>query len=316
MAGAGKLLPIKSVRDMAASLRSGFDVNELVMESLQQSPQMRMAQQFPYRAIFLEGISKEDMQKELKKLLEKLGEYYCVLLVKDRAKTKCDKYAAFQIHWLEKIQAIVNYGESRATEEGQVEDHEGLTKEELAIADNVTNLILQAFDRLPGNNDILLLFQTIARQVFHYQQSRIVSIKEGTDDVEDMDDDRYQLESDSDDALLRVCGAQMHRMIRVRKEQLKQKERTPTSKATIQKELDFLAQISMVSSQKESLPASLKSTELGGRIFPLMELIPFIKQIVHSVRQEINEDSFKRYGGKLFQVRQFYNPHAYANITV
>ena len=42
MAGAGKLLPVKSVRDMAASLRSGFDVNQLnklVIESLQQSPQ-------------------------------------------------------------------------------------------------------------------------------------------------------------------------------------------------------------------------------------------------------------------------------------
>ena len=49
-----------------------------------------------------------------------------------------------------------------ATDEGQVEDHEGLTKEELAIADDVTNLILQAFDRLP-ENDILLLFQTSTR---------------------------------------------------------------------------------------------------------------------------------------------------------
>ena len=90
MAGAGKLLPIKSVRDMAASLRSDFDIstlNKLVMESLQQSPQMRMTQQFPHRALFLEKNSKEDMQKQLNKLLERLGEYYCFLLVKDRAKT-------------------------------------------------------------------------------------------------------------------------------------------------------------------------------------------------------------------------------------
>ena len=307
MAGVGKLLPIKSVRDMAASLRSGFDIsalNKLVMESLQQSPQMRMTQQFPHRAIFLEEISKQDMQKQLNKLLERLGEYYCFLLVKDRAKIKCDKYAAFQIHWLERIQAIVSYGECHATDEGQV-DHEGFTKEELAIADDMTNIILQAFDGLPENNDILVLFQTIARQVFHYQQSRILSIKQGTDH-DNVDDDRYQLaiESDNDDVLLRVCGAQMHRMISVCKEQLKRKDRTPTSKAIIQKELDFLAQISMVTSQKEFLPASLMSTELGGRTFPLMELIPFIKQIVHSVRQEINEDSFKRYGEQLFQVRQ------------
>ena len=74
----------------------------------------------------------------------------------------------------------------------------------------------------------------------------------------------------------------------------------------------------MDTSQKESLPASLKSTELGGRIFPLMELIPFIKQIVHSAREEINEDTFKRYGERLFQVRCTPRTYmyAYANITI
>ena len=162
--------------------------------------------------MFVKRLSFEDLQK-VNELLERLSEYYCVLLVKDRAKTKCDKYVAFQIHWLQRIRAIVSYGECCATDEGQVEDHEGLTKEELAIADGVTNLVLQVFDKLPEKNDVLLLFQAIARQVFHYQQSRVVSIKEGTDDVEDMDDDR--LDNDSDDVLLRVCGAQMHRMISV-----------------------------------------------------------------------------------------------------
>ena len=52
-----KLLPIKSLRDMATS---GFDINalnKLVMESVQQSPQMRMTRQFPHRAR-----NKEDMQ--------------------------------------------------------------------------------------------------------------------------------------------------------------------------------------------------------------------------------------------------------------
>lgn len=63
-------------------------------------------------------------------------EYYCTLMVKDRAKTKCDKYASFQIHWLQIIQAMVSYGECRATDEGQVDD-ESLTKEDLAIADEL-----------------------------------------------------------------------------------------------------------------------------------------------------------------------------------
>ena len=48
---------------------------------------------------------------------------------------------------------------------------------------------------------------------------------------------------------------------------------------------------------------SLKCTERGGRTFPLIELIPFVKQVVHSVRQEVNEASLKRYRERLFQVR-------------
>ena len=61
--------------------------------------------------------------------------------------------------------------------------------------------------------------------------------------------DGDQLDNDSDDVLLRVCGAQLHRMISVRKEQLKKKERSLISGVTTQKELDFLAQISMDDSQ-------------------------------------------------------------------
>ena len=303
MAGARKLLPTKRVKDIAASLRSDFDINQLnkqVMVSLQQSPQMKM-KQFTHRAIFLEKISTEDLQRSLNRLLYRLSEYYCDLLVTDRAKTKCDKYAAFQIHWLQRIRAMVSHGELCATNEGQVLDDEGqLTQEELAIADNIANLTLQCFDQVPEGNHVLILFQTIARQVFHYQQSRIISMKEGTNDDETVDDN--WLASDSNDVLLRVCGAQLHKMISIRKEKLTKKETTLACKVKTQKEYDFLRQISMDDSQKESLPVSLKSTELGGRVFPLFELIPFIKQIVQSVRQEINEDSLKKYGDRLFQV--------------
>ena len=108
---------------------------------------MRM-KQFPHRATFLK-ISTENLQKKLNELLTKLSEYYCILLVKDRAKTKCDKHAAFQIHWLQRTQAIVSFREYCATEEGQ--DGE-LTKELAIAADDVSNLILQAFDRLPDKN--------------------------------------------------------------------------------------------------------------------------------------------------------------------
>lgn len=58
----------------------------------------------------------------------------------------------------------------------------------------------------------------------------------------------------------------------------------------------------MDAAQKGSLPVSLKSTELGCRTFPLIELIPFVKHIVCSVRREVSGGTFKRYGERLFQV--------------
>ena len=42
--------------------------------------------------------------------------------------------------------------------------------------------------------------------------------------------DGDQLDSDSDDVLLRVCGAQLYTMICVHKEQLKKEDRSPISR--------------------------------------------------------------------------------------
>ena len=47
-------------------------------------------------------------------------------------------------------------------------------------------------------------------QVFHYQQSRVVSFKEEVNQQQDVNTDDDQIEDDSDDVLLRVSGAQLH----------------------------------------------------------------------------------------------------------
>ena len=301
MATTGKLMTVKSIKGMSATLSSDLDVTQLsklVMDSLQQSPQMKM-QEFSPRARFLANISSEGVQKMFNAFLERLSKYYCILVVQERSTTK---YAAFQIHWLQSIKAIVTYGENLALNSGQIED-EQMTKDELMLAEDVAGIILQSFDTQCDEKDILIMFQTIARVVFHYQQSNAVSLKEGENCEGVMSEE--QLKSDSDDALLRVAGSQLHRMINVRKEHLKRKDRTEESMATIRDELEFLKVISMDTTQKESLPVSLKSTELGGRTFPLVELIPFVRHIVLSVRREINGDTFKRYGERLFQVLEY-----------
>ena len=61
---------------MAALLRSDFDINQLnklVMESLQQSSQMKM-KQFPHRTMFLKKITTEDLLRKLNELLYRMSE--------------------------------------------------------------------------------------------------------------------------------------------------------------------------------------------------------------------------------------------------
>ena len=52
------------------------------------------------------------------------------------------------------------------------------------------------------------------------------------------------------------------------------------------------------------LPASLLSTERGGRVFPKWELLPFIQKTATNVKSEVNEANFKRYGEHLFKVTE------------
>ena len=190
-----------------------------------------------------------------------------------------------------------------------------MSKEELHLADNVASIIVNAFHGETGENDVLILFQTIARQVFHQHQCRVVSFKEDALQPDEVHADDNQFEGDSDEVLLQVSGAQLHRMINVRKDKLKKVNKDiPT--AVIQSEIKFLQHLTMNSIQKESLPTALKSTELGGRTFLLMDLIPFVRQIVSTVRQEVNEDSFNRYGERLFKLIQHDLKHLYNIIIV
>ena len=82
------------------------------------------------------------------------------------------------------------------------------------LAEDVAGIVLQSFDTQCDEKDILIMFQMIARVVFHYQQSNVVSLKEGENSGVM---NEVELESDSDDALLRIAGAQLHRMISVRR---------------------------------------------------------------------------------------------------
>ena len=126
-----------------------------------------------------------------------------------------------------------------------------------------------------------------------YQHSAAVSMKlSAQEEPEEID----LFSEESEDALYRVCGAQLHRMITVRGEKA-------SSNKQARRELDFLKQISMTNDDKlYSLPLSLLSTEQGGRIFSKPELLPFIQLVVSKVKEEVNDAAFKQFGENLFKV--------------
>ena len=89
-------------------------------------------------------------------------------------------------------------------------------------------------------------------------------------------------------------------MIVLRKETLKTKQESKNVDL-IRKELSFLQSLTMNAQQKEeSLSTTLKSTERGGRTFPVVHTLPFIQEIVSRMRGDINETTFRQYGEKLF----------------
>ena len=280
------------------------DLSRSVIETLGQSPQTSM-KQYPSRSTFVEKIQSAEMQEKLEHVLLGLCQLYKAYLVKYKAKKKIDKYAAFQIGWLQSIRCIVERGEELATSFGQGDDTEGMTREEMKLAEEVSCLVLGCFHTMPPIEDLLALFHTIARHVFHHMQARVVTFKENPSGVMtgSLTDAEINFD-DNVDVLLRICGAQLNKMIVLRKDMLKCKhETTCKTPDNIKKELNFLQSLTMSAQDKEeSLSSALTSTERGGRTFPVVNMLPFIREVVRRVKGDINDATFQQYGEKLFQV--------------
>ena len=167
-----------------------------------------------------------------------------------------------------------------------------MAEEESKLAEEVSYFVLGCFDAVLSKDDLLAIFHTIARHVFHHMQSRALTIKESQLGDAEALTDVTAIYEDSDDVLLRICGAQLNRMIVLRKETLKTKQESKNVDL-IRKELNFLQGLTMNAEQKEeSLSTALKSTERGGHTFPVVHMLPFIWEIVNRVRGDINESTF------------------------
>ena len=300
------LLTKKALKDSALSLAA---VNEeelftTVIAALKRSPQFCMP--LLQRDTFLEAIlTDEDAKETLKKLVCCFAKEYSSLMQAMSRVPAAARYTTFQIQWLQRIRTIVEKGE-RALGDAQDAD-EDEEEHVTAMAGYVAVLVLSGFEtQQVEQRAILAVFQTIAREVFKYQQAKATTKQEVDIAQENEGEEEEALSEETDNALYRVCGAQLHRMIELRKKKLRDAYPggSRETAAELEAEVEFLKQLRMTSEEKaEYLPPSLMSTERGGRTFPKPCMIPFIRRVVQQVKAEINDEAFKRYGENLFKVK-------------
>ena len=70
---------------------------------------------------------------------------------------KIDKYAAFQVGWLQSIRSIVEKGEL-ATSYEEADDPDDITEDERKLAEEVSYFALGCFDAVPSTDDLLAIF--------------------------------------------------------------------------------------------------------------------------------------------------------------
>ena len=133
-----KKLPTKEIDTLGAALLE-VDLQTLTksaIEALSQSPQTSM-KQFPSRSFFMKRIQCDEMREKLQLFIFGLCQLYKNCLVKYKAMTKIDKYAAFQVGWLKSIRSIVEKGEL-ATSYEEADDPDDMTEDERKLAEEVS----------------------------------------------------------------------------------------------------------------------------------------------------------------------------------
>ena len=124
-----------------------------------------------------------------------------------------DRYADFQVQWLQHIRKVAELGLTIA-----FSDHQEEPEDELIIppAQHVAAIAITVSGDVACSSETIFAFcHAVARQVFMHQQSRVVSRKQHEMSAECSDEESIDLD-ESEESLYGVCGAQLHRMIHVR----------------------------------------------------------------------------------------------------
>ena len=110
--------------------------------------------------------------------------------------------------------------------------------------------------------------------------------------------------AESDETLYRYCGAALHRMMKLRRETLQEKKgRGKVSherKGIMELELDLLQDLTM--EDKSSMSLSLQNLDEGSLVFPIPELLPFLRRVDDNIREFTCESNLKKFPTKFLEM--------------
>ena len=170
-----------------------------------------------------------------------------------------------------------------------------------AWSDILTSALAENPTLLTDCNFIML--HTIARRVFDHQQQQIYEIKQKPASS-------VLPAASPDDGLLRMCGAEVARMLKAKRKEkeikLQHVEASHPAILSIDKHIRLLQRICIPMKDKESLkdsiPSSIQNLDKGYMYIPMPSLIPYLAEVDRTFREHVNNDKFQKHGHQLFKI--------------
>ena len=220
------------------------------------------------------------------------------------------KYADFQVHWLEHVHQVAVRGAALATSDAQDVDSDTVVLTSSSAAEQWSHIYIHAQSELgeidPDTN--MMVLHSVARSVFNQQHERIREHVSNTIAEDRPSSSQPPSQPSPDDALLRMCGAEIARMIKLRrKEKSTQLKSGRQQIDDLDEELSILKCLCIPSDQKQSMaeeiPLGIRNLDMTGYLWiPHPDLLPFLRKVDEVFRSQVNESTFRKYGETLFKV--------------
>ena len=202
------------------------------------------------------------------------------------------KYADFQVEWLQHIRAVAENGYTFANCDAQPAYQYELdpipTSDTNAIWAIMYCQAMEVLGEISSDTNLIML-HTIANSVYNYQLQQVIDTQRHETTV-------TTSQPSCDDALYRMCGAEICRM-------LKSRQKGNTESTTC--EISCLKRMTITAKDKERamLPQGIKNLDQTGYMWvPIPELLPYLREVDRIFRSEVNHDKFRQRGDQIFKV--------------